>query len=338
MTDTKTWEPKIAIVLPTNRPEQIPDWIDSWRPELSRPKVDLYVVEDNATRSISLPSGVKHFCYDDFEELPDPGIIPKHTDCVRSFGFWRAYQDGAEVIMSFDDDVIPCGGQSPVDRHILNLSLATLSPGWTNTLSGAVPRGVPFESTERISKTMLSHGTWNTVPDFDAITQLVGKRTMFDWEPRKDLQVPVGSYFPMCGMNIAFRRELTPAMYFLLMGPDYPFDRWGDIWAGLMAKKICDYLGYGVKSGDPILEHKRASNVWANLKKESPGYPVNEELWRRIDAVRLNGVDVQTCYWQLAQGIDWPDAMETDGYADTLRRAMVGWADLFSDWSPKKGK
>jgi hypothetical protein len=30
--------------------------------------------------------------------------------------------------------------------------------------------------------------------------------------------------------DIAWRPEFTAAMYFLLMGPEYPFDRFGDIW------------------------------------------------------------------------------------------------------------
>ncbi len=52
-----------------------------------------------------------------------------------------------------------------------------------------------------------------------------------------------GSYFPMCSMNLAWRPEFTAAMYFLLMGPDQPFDRFGDIWGGVLAKRVADHLG-----------------------------------------------------------------------------------------------
>lgn len=54
-----------------------------------------------------------------------------------------------------------------------------------------------------------------------------------------------GSLFPMCGMNLAFNRELIgPAMYFGLMGEGYPIGRYDDMWAGWCVKvgSICNYL------------------------------------------------------------------------------------------------
>lgn len=41
----------------------------------------------------------------------------------------------------------------------------------------------------------------------------------------------------MCGMNLAFNRELIgPAMYFGLMGDGYPIGRYDDMWAGWCVK------------------------------------------------------------------------------------------------------
>ena len=43
----------------------------------------------------------------------------------------------------------------------------------------------------------------------------------------------------MCGMNLAFDRELIgPAMYFGLMGEGYPIGRYDDMWAGWCVK-VC---------------------------------------------------------------------------------------------------
>ena len=43
----------------------------------------------------------------------------------------------------------------------------------------------------------------------------------------------------MCGMNLAFNRELIgPAMYFGLMGEGYPIGRYDDMWAGWCVK-VC---------------------------------------------------------------------------------------------------
>jgi hypothetical protein len=128
----------------------------------------------------------------------------------------------------------------------------------------------------------------------------------------------------MCGMNLAFRREAAPAMYFLLMGQEHGYDRFGDIWAGVFIKRIADHLGYLVTSGSPAIEHKRASNVWNNLAKEAPGLPVNETLWDRIDRQILTATTIADCYQQLADAIEAPE-----GYFATLREAMHGWLELF---------
>ena len=48
-----------------------------------------------------------------------------------------------------------------------------------------------------------------------------------------------GTLFPMCGMNLAFNRELIgPAMYFGLMGEGYPIGRYDDMWAGWCVKVL----------------------------------------------------------------------------------------------------
>jgi hypothetical protein len=51
------------------------------------------------------------------------------------------------------------------------------------------------------------------------------------------MTIPKGTLFPMCGMNLAFNRELIgPAMYFGLMGDGQPIGRYDDMWAGWCIK------------------------------------------------------------------------------------------------------
>ncbi len=51
------------------------------------------------------------------------------------------------------------------------------------------------------------------------------------------MTIPKGTLFPMCGMNLAFNRELIgPAMYFGLMGDGQPIGRYDDMWAGWCTK------------------------------------------------------------------------------------------------------
>jgi hypothetical protein len=137
--------------------------------------------------------------------------------------------------------------------------------------------------------------------------------------------VPRGSYFPMSGMNLAFRTSFAPAMWFPLMGRGWPFDRFDDIWGGVLAKKVADHLDLAMVSGAPTVHHRRASNVFANLKKEAAGIEANETFWRAVDRVRLESQTVLSAYQELA------DKLEVDGeYFERIRSGMRIWARLFA--------
>lgn len=59
------------------------------------------------------------------------------------------------------------------------------------------------------------------------------------------LTIPKGTLFPMCGMNLAFDRDLIgPAMYFGLMGDGQPIGRYDDMWAGWCCKVLFFLLHY----------------------------------------------------------------------------------------------
>lgn len=104
------------------------------------------------------------------------------------------------------------------------------------------------------------------------------------------------------------------------------YDRFDDIWAGIFAKKIIDHLGYAVVSGSPFIEHRKASDTTENLIKEQKGMATNQILWKATDEVQLTQKTPAGCYRELAMNIKFPDTL----YFDSLRKAMVLWAKLFT--------
>lgn len=133
----------------------------------------------------------------------------------------------------------------------------------------------------------------------------------------------------MCSMNLAWKRECTPMMYFLLMGEDpqgqkYMYDRFGDIWGGLFSKKIADHLGFSVVSGSPYIYHNRASNAFDNLIKEANGIKTNEILWRDLDQMKLTSQTVAEAYAELADQLP-----VYSPYWEKLKLAMKTWSGLF---------
>lgn len=322
----------IALVVPSNRENHLVAFLAAWAPYLGEVRT-VYVVEDGPERTFALPAlagtKVEHMCWSDPDRIlgEHAWIIPRKTDCVRSIGYYQAWKDGHDIIVTLDDDCMPLPEEPNLfSEHASNLR--STGSRWTSTLDIMKPRGVPFYNTGSVP-TAISHGLWLGVPDLDAVTQLAS------WEHGRSLrmreveemmqEIPVGQYYPMCGMNLAWHRDMTPAMYFLLMGQGQKFARFGDIWAGLFSKRIADHLGLRVVSGFPLVFHSRASNVWSNLVAEGPGVAVNETLWERVDAPILTGLTAAACYRELATAIELPD----DEYWQKTRTAMMVWAELF---------
>jgi hypothetical protein len=131
----------------------------------------------------------------------------------------------------------------------------------------------------------------------------------------------------MCGMNLAFRPEALPLAYYLPMGQGQPYHRFADIWCGWILKKVCDHLGWSVRSGTPFVFHSRASNAARNAELESHGLETNDRLWRLVHDTELVGGGARECleflYGRINEGIGGP-------YWESCARAARTWCERVS--------
>lgn len=322
----------ITIVVPTIREVSINVFLKAWEKEFKGEEI--IIVEDNPQKSFQLPEWVEHYSWAEIEDDlgMDSWIISRHNSSVREFGFFKAWQRKRKYIITLDDDCLP-EKKYPfgfLDKIISTLDQKWESDYWWNTMRGDIyPRGYPYEFRNKKQPTVVHHGLWSNIPDLDGITQK--KYPQLRTKPFKKVEkVPYGKYFPMCTMNLAFKREILPAMYFLLMGEDrngnkWPYDRFDDIWAGHFIKKICDHLGYAISSGGPSIRHSRASNVEVNIQKERTGIPVNEWLWREIANIPLTSSTVKGCYVEIAKELG-----KKGEYWKKLSAAMTTWITLLA--------
>lgn len=341
---------KVTVVVPTIRESSIQRFLKEWFAHFSKYQVSVIVVEDNPKKTFTIdPTSYSfklvHYAWDTIDKDlgKDSWIIPRRTSAIKAYGFYKAYKAGAHVVISLDDDCYPLEKYIPKynKKSFVQMHLDALFSdkkneyAWFSTMKmfGAVrPRGLPYKSLVRkveAKDIMLSHGLWAHVPDFDGTTQLAVDPVPKIQDYFVEGVVPQHAYFPMCGMNIAWKRELTPALYFMLMGKNadektWGFDRFDDIWAGIFMKKICDHLGYRVVTGYPVIWHDRASNPHTNVKKEKTGVVVNEKLWTAVDAITLHGTSVIDCYEELARKLP-----ASSPYFATLKKAMLVWVHLF---------
>lgn len=148
-------------------------------------------------------------------------------------------------------------------------------------------------------------GHWTGHPDLDAITILAcggvdGRCGVVGNALRRDsLVVDRGTYFSICSMNTAFSRHVVPAMYQLYMSC-MGVDRFDDIWSGIFVKKISDHLGEQVAIGAPTGEHRKTPRpIFNDVLKEANGLALNEDIWRAVEGIDLDGKDYWTCYRSL---------------------------------------
>lgn len=321
----------IFLVIPTIRSL---NFLSTWGGLLA--ECHLVVVEDNPTKTIEAPNegfeSIHHYSWEDINKDfgKDEWIFSRRNAGIRSYGFWKAHQLGADIIITLDDDCYPVD-RDFITRHVANLSLRAPEK-WTTTFPNPdflYTRGFPYEVRNKYPA-VISHGLWSNKMDLDARTQLHHPDVNTPPYPLMVNFIPRGQFFPMSSMNLAFRREVVPLMYFPLMGSDpegnlWGYDRFDDIWAGVFAKKICDHLGFGVVNGSPFVEHRKASDPHKNLEKEKTGLAVNEKLWRAVDEVELKQNSPAGCYRELAQNVQFPKGR----YFEKLREAMLIWAGLF---------
>lgn len=256
-------------------------WLAAWRPLLQRHNATLIVVWDLPQAPSSCYTGGFEHCH-----LSIPDWIPRGTDMIRSWGFLQAWRAGAEFTLSLDDDVEPFGDPFYEYERVFRRGATVteyLSVGALTSFGGPM-RGHPKADPRPVA---VQYGGWHGILDYSAETQLAG---VSEWEAFHPLVVPVprGAAVTGCAMNMAFRTCHTPVMWQL---PLYEgrYNRWGDIWSGLIQKRVFDALDEAVVvNGKASAYHDRASDPHANLAREAPGVPVNELLWENLSAVGIH--------------------------------------------------
>lgn len=260
---------KVAIVVPSHKEELTNLFLSKWLTLFNKHNVDFILVNDSED---------KPFIEHNYQrrEMIVSDLISNKCAGVRQLGFQYVndYLPDVEYIITLDTDTSPIG--DTIQDHIDQLN-RRVPISWLSTSIDMYMRGFPYQVREE-APVMLSHGVWEIVPDYDAPTQLL---TPKDFKPTyyKGI-IPKGIFTPICGMNLAFRREALPYIYFAPVGKYKGAERFDDIWMGLETIKDFAKLNWGIVSGYAKVNHERASNVFTSLEKEAVGIRKNEEYWK----------------------------------------------------------
>lgn len=256
----------IAVICPTIRPESYKKFRLAWDELLAKNNAFLITVWDGDDPYVDV--GTRYSIQDIMGKYSN--LIYNFNDGIRNLGFAFVAKrlSSVEYIITLDDDTEPYGDTIKDHINALNQSVPVT---WLSTAS-QYTRGFPY-GIRNEAEVVLSHGVWKGIADWDAPTQLVKGNP--DIKFFKGV-IPKGVFYPMCAMNLAFKRKMLPYMYQAPMGHKIGLDRFGDIWSGIESKKVIDEKGWAVVSGYATVKHERASNVFTNLQKEAKGLEMNE--------------------------------------------------------------
>jgi hypothetical protein len=268
------------------------------------------------------------------------GMFPWDTDHRRNIGYLMAWRDGADIMVSVDDDNLP------QDRWLLQhaVPLTGMTAGM-NTVSspdgywnpGSIvhsdemtfwPRGFPYGARDlggrawtwsrpRTPATVaINAGLWRGDPDVDAITR-IALRPVANGLIRDEVVLAAGTWAPVNSQNTAVRREVIPAYYFFRSG------RFGDIYQGYLAQAAAKAMGHSVRFGTPAVTHARNDHdLLHDLELELPDIRRLDDWLDWLTAARPEAATYADAYASLAsQMAEW-------GWRRHLLRESYHWAHM----------
>ena len=259
---------RIAVVIPTipARAEIYKLFTERWQPLIDLHGATLVTVVDGDKPTVNGQNARQ--------------VMGRYATClsnknagIRNLGFAYVakYLPDVEYILTLDDDCLPIG--DPIADHVRALN-QRVPVSWLSTASEYM-RGFPYKIRQE-AEVVLSHGVWEGVADWDSPTQLVlGSHRPVEFYRGP---IPKGVYYPMCSMNLAFKRQLLPYIYHAPWA--LGIHRFDDILTGVESKREIDKRGWAAVSGYARVHHERASDVYANLRNEAPGMELNEYFWQ----------------------------------------------------------
>lgn len=270
-------------------------------------------------------------------------------DCIqrRNVGYLQAAMDGAEVIVSVDDDGLVTdddfvGHHLAVGRDV-EVPVVGHPSGWWNVCQRLVcdpprrfyHRGYPKSRQDFAAgghdvqtatvRAVVNAGLWLEVPDVDATAHLEEPIRVVGMEPvtgRRTCALAAGTWCPVSSLNAAFDVSVLPAMYLPVMGDrvgGHRIGRMDDVWMSYLLRAIADRRGDSVLYGPPlVVQNRNPHDHLADLAEEYPGYLLTERLVEYLREFTTGPATYAEAYLELIYHVR--RSAETDSRLDQPQR------------------
>jgi len=254
-------------------------------------------------------------------------MIPYNSDNRRNIGYLTAVERGADTIISIDDDNYVKEEDYLAGHQIVGtnqtLRTAESSNHWFNICSmletepkrTIYPRGFPYSKrwkddahfTTSTGRVVINAGLWLSDPDVDAITNLSMPVKTIAINSEQVMLAPK-TFATINTQNTAFHRDVLPCYYYIVMEKQingHFFNRYGDIWSGLFARRIVDQVGDRITFGHPLAEHRRNTHdLLKDFRDELWGVILTDEIVPVIESLHLTKRTYSEAYVELAEGLE----------------------------------
>lgn len=236
-------------------------------------------------------------------------------NCIqrRNVSILYAYEKGAEIIITIDDDNFIIKDNDFIGQHSIvgtNKEIETLSSssGWINVCDflnekngySFYHRGFPLKKRwidqsiiKKIKKgrIVVNAGFWLQDPDIDAITRLTLPIKSTGFKKRNNFAIDIGTWTPFNSQNTAVHRDAIQS-YFMS-----PFiGRYDDIWPSYLIKKIADHLGDFITFGFPLVKQDRnEQDIIVNLENEIEGMRLTDRFCDMLKDIKLSENNYLSC-------------------------------------------
>ncbi len=292
----------------------------------------------------------------DLPELAE--ALPWNSVQRRNLGYLIAAMEGAERIISIDDDNFVTeddylGFHSIVGQSV-ELPAVSTPGGWFNSASllATEPdkplyhRGYPVNKREidqtpsyadASGRVVVNAGLWLEVPDADAMSHVDCPVRVTGFKPGapERLLVAHGTDTVFNSQNTTLHRDLLPVIYLPVMGEragDLVVSRYDDIWMSYFVKKLADHLGDYVCVGRPFARQDRNDHdLLQDMLVEIPAQRMTIRLIESLAAIDLAGGDYSICYDELIEGLR--ERLGADGYTSGEASFLRRMIDRMEVWS-----
>jgi hypothetical protein len=260
-------------------------------------------------------------------------LLPWRSIQRRNLGYLIAYRDGADVIISMDDDNF-LHEEDHLAAHALvgetaDVRCVRTDVGWWNVCSllATEPRrrfyhrGHPFskrwlpareEWSVRRGRVAVNAGLWLGDADVDTVTRVE--------EPFKVTSLvgddgPVGLHAgtmaPFNSQNTAKIRDLLPFMFLVVAGDQlrghrarFTNFRYDDIWMSYFARAAIDRMGDIVTYGRPlVVQERNPHDLLIDLDRELVPMFLTETLCETLATVELRSTDYPSLHRELCEAL-----------------------------------